>query len=589
MASKVQIIIEEVLKGSGVSDAVVKDLNNIDKASKTTTQNFKLSWTDALSALTLAEKALDAGVEVWKQTGAESLKYADQVRSLSLISGQGAEDTSRFIQVLDDYKISAQDAETATRALTKNGHAPSLDTLAKLSDQYLKLTSDEEKNKFVIDNLGRAGLQWVEVLNKGSDAIRKQGAAVSDGLILNQKQLDDARRLEVQMDNLNDSVEALKITFGNKLVPVLHDVIAGWRSGIEAVQLMREKHISFAEALRITHQGIVDEDNAMVEAANSADNLGQSTDDLAAKQEAAATTAKTLSTVYTGLLSTMFSIQKSNDAYNNTLEDIAKKDEDLTAKKQQLTLQMWEEQRAGKLTNEENLKYVQQLAEITKAQEDNQAAKAKAEEDNKNASKQRIYDLAQQKLAADGVIDSGEYDYLQNLAVSYGLVSRAAADQAIAENKRADALVASFEQTLPPMQQSLQVMQNLAALSGTVVDFRINFQQNSLPNVPTVTGKGTTPKVYTPISYTTAGGSKAVSRGLSRDSGGSGSAGTPYYIGTGAQPELFIPSTSGTFVPNGKSGMGTTYKIVVNNPKKEETENSVRTALKKLSYLGVAA
>ena len=36
-----------------------------------------------------------------------------------------------------------------------------------------------------------------------------------------------------------------------------------------------------------------------------------------------------------------------------------------------------------------------------------------------------------------------------------------------------------------------------------------------------------------------------------RDSGGPGKAGTPYLIGTGAQPELFIPSTDGMFMPNG--------------------------------------
>lgn len=42
-----------------------------------------------------------------------------------------------------------------------------------------------------------------------------------------------------------------------------------------------------------------------------------------------------------------------------------------------------------------------------------------------------------------------------------------------------------------------------------------------------------------------------------RDVGGAGMAGQPYLIGTGAQPELFIPSTSGTFVPNADRMGGT--------------------------------
>lgn len=42
----------------------------------------------------------------------------------------------------------------------------------------------------------------------------------------------------------------------------------------------------------------------------------------------------------------------------------------------------------------------------------------------------------------------------------------------------------------------------------------------------------------------------------SRDSGGPVMPGHPYYVGTGAQPELFIPSTPGTMVPAGAGGGG---------------------------------
>lgn len=42
-----------------------------------------------------------------------------------------------------------------------------------------------------------------------------------------------------------------------------------------------------------------------------------------------------------------------------------------------------------------------------------------------------------------------------------------------------------------------------------------------------------------------------------RDSGGPGRAGQPYLIGTGAQPELFVPSSAGQFYPAGGYGGGT--------------------------------
>jgi len=59
-------------------------------------------------------------------------------------------------------------------------------------------------------------------------------------------------------------------------------------------------------------------------------------------------------------------------------------------------------------------------------------------------------------------------------------------------------------------------------------------------------------------------------------------------IGTGAQPEIFIPKTNGTFIPNADKAMGKTVNINITNPKGEASENSIRRALKQVSYLGYA-
>jgi TP901 family phage tail tape measure protein len=55
----------------------------------------------------------------------------------------------------------------------------------------------------------------------------------------------------------------------------------------------------------------------------------------------------------------------------------------------------------------------------------------------------------------------------------------------------------------------------------------------------------------------------------SRDSGGPGMAGSPYLIGKGAQPELFVPQTNGTFIPNfdqmgSTTNNGHTFNVTVN-------------------------
>ncbi len=62
-------------------------------------------------------------------------------------------------------------------------------------------------------------------------------------------------------------------------------------------------------------------------------------------------------------------------------------------------------------------------------------------------------------------------------------------------------------------------------------------------------------------------------------------------IGTGAQPEKFTPTQNGFFTPNADkkgAGGGVVYNINITNAKQESSENSIRTALKNLQYLGVA-
>lgn len=595
--ANVKVVIEEVVKGGGKIDSVTKDLTQLETQSKkTATANISLkgSYTEFMSALSLVQQGLQFVKAGFESTVGASLQYAEQVRQLSKLSGESAESTSRMIQVLDDYKVSAEDVSTATRAMTQNGITPNIQAIAKLSDEYLAIQDPMERNKFIIENLGRSGLQWVDVLNQGSDALLKQAAAVDKNLVLNEKQLQDARKLEVAWDNFTDTFSGLGNQIGTVLTPILTEFVESWTWATrvamqfqEAVQNGTVLQTNWLDVLSQTAGEVNAETDALAEQQKQLEETGEAVQDATVdfaslEQQLLDTNGITqrMSQTFQGLLSSMFTIQKETDSYNKTLADLGKESEDLTAKKNRLTLQMWEEQRAGKMTNEEYLRYVQQLDEVTKAQEENSAKRAQADEDLKKASQQRVYDLAQQKLAADGVVSTKEYEYLQDLAVNYGLVSRESANAAKEENRRADALVSSFEQTLPPMERSLQVMQAIAAYNGQVVNFGVNFTQTGSPYTSmqparTVKSNFSSQQVYNSLATV-------------RDNGGAGMAGQAYMIGTGAQPEMFVPNTNGTFVPNADK-MGATYNITINNPIPERSENSVRNTLKKLSYLGTAA
>ena len=66
----------------------------------------------------------------------------------------------------------------------------------------------------------------------------------------------------------------------------------------------------------------------------------------------------------------------------------------------------------------------------------------------------------------------------------------------------------------------------------------------------------------------------------SRDSGGRGRAGQAYAIGTGAQPELFIPDRAGTFIPAGAGGMqvNNNFTIMASGPLSQRTELQIAAA-----------
>lgn len=590
--ANVKVVIQEVVQGAGKIDSVTRDLNTLEqqqKKTQATSVTLKNSYTEFLSALGLVQEGLQYAKAAFDATIGAQLEYANAVRQLSNVNGESAESTSRLIQVMDDFGISSDKLLTSVRAMTSEGKTLTVETLAAMADEYGKLGSQQEKNEYIIKNLGRAGLEYAEVLEKGGDAIRKMNDEVDESLVLNEKNVNDARRLEVAWDTFKDTLQGVGSSISNQLMPILDELVNSWTWALTVAQKFSEAakngtvdSTNWFNVLRDTAHEIDANTAAMAASGDEADEMGESVNGLTGEMDDAQAAAQRFSAELTGMLSSMFTIQKDIDNFAKTTEDLAKKDAELAAEKNKLTLEMWEQQRAGKLTNDEYLRYVQQLDAITQKEKENQQSKAVLEEQTKKAAQQRVYDLTQQRLAADGLIDSGEFEYLQDIAVQRGLVSRAAADQAIAESRAADEMVANFQKTQPVMNQTLTTMQQIAAFDGKYVNFGVNFNQ---------TGQITTPTPYSYNPGVAGGGASlppATRRPRSRDSGGSGVAGTPYMIGTGAQPEMFVPNTNGTFVPNADK-MGATYNITINNPIPERSENSVRNTLKKLSYLGTAA
>lgn len=84
--------------------------------------------------------------------------------------------------------------------------------------------------------------------------------------------------------------------------------------------------------------------------------------------------------------------------------------------------------------------------------------------------------------------------------------------------------------------------------------------------------KGTTGWVGTAIS--------AITGALGRDSGGRGQRGMAYMIGKGAQPEMFIPDSAGTFVPAGagRASVTNNFTLVADGPVAKRTQLQIAAA-----------
>lgn len=346
---------------------------------------------------TLTAKIIQFGQESIRET----VDYANEVRSLKMISGESAEETSRFIQVLDDYKISAADAETATRAMTKNGLVPNIETLAKLSDQYLSITDKQKQNEFVIKNLGRAGLQWVEVLELGSAAIRKQGAAVSDGLILNEEMLKQARELEFAQDNWNDTMQEVHLTLGTKLLPGLteltkytleaskatSDEIQSWENLLPPVRAVHTLYISVREALTGNIEA-TEQQRAANQAA--AEQHEKTKEEIKAEKEAIDT------------------LTKANEEYLSLVGTLAENITSYEEKHKDIQDQL----NSGKITLQEAQVEWKKLAD-----------------EQEKATYRMVLNMLQQRLAVDG-LDAQETQFLLKQGVEWGIYSQTAVNEA---------------------------------------------------------------------------------------------------------------------------------------------------------------
>jgi hypothetical protein len=217
--SQINIIIQTLKRGTGDKDTQ-NALKNIGKQFQAAT-GFSLSYVGGISAAVAISKRL---VDITKESVNALVAEANLTEKMVSLTGSRAEEISRLRQVADDMKLSEESLEKALEGATKKGIDVSVESLAKLSDEYLRLAPGLERAKFLTDTFGKSGSEMYKIMKLGGQAIRDKSAAISASLVIDQKAIDMANAYQLSVDDVADAVTGWKNILAREALPTLTQI-----------------------------------------------------------------------------------------------------------------------------------------------------------------------------------------------------------------------------------------------------------------------------------------------------------------------------------------------------------------------------
>src|SRR5262245_18812884 len=351
--------------------------------------------------------------------------YAGQVRDLSLITNASAEESSRFLQVLDDYELTYEDATAAAKKLKDQGLTPNIETLITLSKQYQSITDPAEKFQFVQDNLGKGGAKWNNILSQTEDQLRATAAETNKMLILTNEQVKKAELQRLAVDKAADSWEGFKVSLGAAVGEL---VLANERAA-RANEILEEQGIQASQV--IYHQKeyqaalaqATEEQNKQIESTNkSTEAAYKSEEALKAEQKALEDLAKADSDV----IDQASDIAGANRDYTASQDEILAKIEEVRAK--QSEYYPWEKEKIQESDKE--------LEKLGEQYFENRDKFIKASQD-------KITMMAIEKIAMQDCVagySQAEYEKAKAILESTDIASAAAFEQQQAQAILTDAV-----------------------------------------------------------------------------------------------------------------------------------------------------
>lgn len=609
-------------------DNISKKLDNIDReldditsrrlareraagsASQDAARTAAMGWTEFRSAYSTVLDVVQVGRQIWQATGQEFVNYAEQVKNMSRALGASAEETSRIIQVADDVRISYDNLKIAMKEAQKDGIEPNIENLAKLADQYKAIQSPAERTKFLLETFGKSGLEMGKLMERGGDGIRAMSDAIDESLIMTEKGIQASDEYQRSLDDLQDAAKSVQMAFGEQVVPVMNAFMRIVLSDIEAVGVFRDVlagNKSLAEAGREVAE-IINSNGFEVfgfQIGKIAESTEESTDAFYENGDAVTDNADALKAA-----------EQALKDYKDALEAVSRANQDA-----ERFMQSYAD--FQKNYEESHADAAQRLNEAMKEGDSEAIAEARGaiqelEAQWHESTQKMIYDMVMAKVAVDGLTDA-EFKATQELAVQMGIRTQAQADEAIAMmekataiadgialqedvvNEKADAdaklleLEAAKEAAAAETTQTIVDGNNAAAQSEQALTASIDAASVALGRQADAARKAAEAMMYAnaaaPNTGTTATnkGGRGGGGGKKHEFGGEFIV-PPQYGREGFALGDYGTASAGekiTITPPGKS-TGGVYNIVINNPKREAAEDTLRAFFSKMRYLGVA-
>ena len=356
----------------------------------------------------------------------EFQKYAGSVRDLAIASGTGAKEASVLLQVLDDFEIGASDVTTAMKAMKEKGLVPTIDTLSKLSDEFLAIEDPAERLKFAQDNLGRSSAAFLNVLNQGSAALKANATQVNKNLILTDEQIEKAEKARLAMDALSDSWQGFKVALG-----------ASIGNMIAANAALAESQQAFYELNNIQQEG-----------RGSGAAYREEVDRFSKQMEKGSLMTEFYTRQLEGLASvttddaipSIEEMTEKNQGLLGVIEQLQSETDGYTEKNSDLLAKLEELQAAQDMVPEWSSKYKEygEQIEETKGAIDELAA------EHEDAGKRIAFTLITQKAAMDGLTDA-EFEGLLKMGEQWGIYDKTVVESAILMNESAQSMADSLD------------------------------------------------------------------------------------------------------------------------------------------------